>query len=168
MSSDPKPTAKSTGAEAESSNAPQEQEAPPSYVSDSSNPPTYESLSAKVRSNMDALAVGDPQETISVPMISRRVANSIHNYNPFSHKSGKVVQSITVRNMTRENYLKFYAKDAEGNFVGTSHPAADAALVFVPGKSTDLDLMKQVDEVVFAKQELRGKGIGKFGMPLNK
>lgn len=67
--------------------------------------------------------------------------------------------------MTREFYLKHYAKDTEGNFVGTAAPAPDAGLVFVPGKSTPEDVMRQVQEVAFNKQKLRGPGIGKYGSP---
>lgn len=166
MTNGPKPTTEGEEVEAESSQAMPKQEAPPSYTPDSSHPPTYESLSTALRSDMSSLSVGDPQETISVPMILRRESNSLHNYNPFSRKSGAVTQSVIVRKMTREHYLKHYAKDSEGNFVGTSNPAPDAALLFVPGKSTPEDLMRQVEEVVFGKQGLRGKGIGKFGMPL--
>jgi hypothetical protein len=145
----------------------QDHETPPTYTPSTSNPPTYSSLDAKLRADMSSLATGDPAETISVPMISRTVANSIHNYNPFSRKSGAVKQSVTVRKMTREFYLKHYAKDPEGNYVGTGAKAPDAGLVFVPSKSTPEDIMRQVDEVAFARQEVRGKGIGKFGMPID-
>ena len=66
---------------------------------------------------MTSLSIGDPSETISVPMISRMYKKSIHDANPFSRKTGKVTQTVAVRKMTREFYLKHYAKDAEGNFV---------------------------------------------------
>jgi hypothetical protein len=122
----------------------QDQHAPPSYSSGDSQPPTYN----------------------SVPMISRTVANSVHNYNPFSRKSGAIKQSVTVRSMTRDFYLKHYAKDVDGNYIGTAAPAPDAALVFVPGKSTPEDVMRQVDEVAFKRQGIRGEGIGKFGLPI--
>ncbi|CAO2653431.1 Nn.00g028420.m01.CDS01 [Neocucurbitaria sp. VM-36] len=168
MSNNPNPTTKGKEAEAEDSRATQEQQAPPYSTAESSRPPTYESLSAAVHSGMSSLTVGDPQETISVPMITRRESFSLHNYNPFSRKSGEVTQTVIIRKMTRDYYLKHYAKDSEGNFIGTSNPAPDSALVFVPGKSTPEDVMRQVEEVVFRKQEQRGKGIGKFGMPLNK
>ena len=114
---------------------------------------------------MNSLAIGEPSETISVPMISRMHEKSIHDMNPFSRKTGKVTQTVAVRKMTREFYLKHYAKDAEGNFVGTSSPAPDAGLVFVPGKSTPEGVMRQVKEVAFRGQTLRGKGIGPYGMP---
>jgi hypothetical protein len=106
---------------------------------------------------MSSLAIGDPDETISVPMISRVHHRSIHDLNPFSRKTGKVTQTVAVRKMTRGFYLKHYAKDAEGNYVGTGSPAPDAGLVFVPGKSTPEDLMRQVNEVALRGQSLRGK-----------
>ncbi|KAJ4364482.1 hypothetical protein N0V83_009076 [Neocucurbitaria cava] len=169
---EPKPSTMDKETEAKNNRqteATQEDQAPPTYTptSSSSSPPTYSSLSDSVRSSMDSLLHGDPTETISVPMITRRETTSIHNYNPFSRKSGKVVQSVHVRRMTREQYLKHYAKDAEGKYVGSGTAAPDAALVFVPEKSTEEDLLRQVEEVVRGKQEVRGKGIGKFGMPLD-
>jgi hypothetical protein len=88
---------------------------------------------------------------------------NIHDLNPFSRKTGKVTQTVTVRKMTREFYLKHYAKDSEGNFIGTASQAPDAALVFVPGKSTPEDLMRQVQEVAFGKQQVRGGGMGTLG-----
>lgn len=114
---------------------------------------------------MSSLAIGDPHETISVPMITRMHHKTVHDMNPFSKKTGKVTQSVTLRKMTREFYLKHYVKDAEGNFVGTASPAPDAGLVFVPGKSTPEDVMRQVKEVAFKTQQLRGQGIGKYGRP---
>jgi len=132
------------------------QDAAPAY----DNPPTYDSLSSAVHTEMSALATGDPTETISVPMVSRMHHKSIHDMNPFSHKTGRVTQTVTVRKMTREFYLKHYVKDAKGNFVGTGRQAPDGGLVFVPGKSTPEDLMKQVQQVAFARQNIRGEGIG--------
>ncbi|EAT86832.1 hypothetical protein HBI56_131920 [Parastagonospora nodorum] len=142
------------------------QDAAPAYdAADTSHPPTYDSLSSAVHGEMSALAVGDPSETISVPMVSRMHHKSIHDMNPFSHKTGRVTQTVTVRKMTREFYLKHYVKDAEGNFVGTGRQAPDGGLVFVPGKSTPEDLMKQVQQVAFARQNIRGEGIGPYGSP---
>jgi hypothetical protein len=37
--------------------------------------------------------------------------------------------------------------------------------VFVPGKSSSEELLKQANEVALGVQRRRGKGIGKFGMP---
>jgi hypothetical protein len=143
----------------ESNSSSQHQDIPPTYSPDTSPPPTYDSLHA----DMASLAVGDPSETICVPMVSRTHHMNIHDLNPFSRKTGKVTQSVNVRKMTREFYLKHYVKDVEGNFVGTANPAPDAALVFVPGKSTPEDLMKQVQEVAFNRRNIRGDGIGPYG-----
>ncbi|CAG5152804.1 uncharacterized protein ALTATR162_LOCUS2920 [Alternaria atra] len=134
----------------------------PSYNKEEEDgPPTYTSVARA----LTTLSEGPLDETIPVPMISRTVANSIHNYNPFSRKQGEVKQSIVIRQMKRSQYLAHYVKDAEGNFVGTGAPAPDAGLVFVPGKSSSEDLLKQANEVALGVQRRRGKGIGKFGMP---
>ncbi|KAH8712094.1 hypothetical protein GQ44DRAFT_713874 [Phaeosphaeriaceae sp. PMI808] len=159
------PTTKKEEALAERSQIAQEQNAPPSYSPETSQPPTYDSLSSATIADMALLASGDPSETISVPMITRVHHKTIHDYNPFSRKTGQVTQSVTVRKMTRGMYLKHYIKDAEGNFIGSGNPAPDAGLVFVPGKSTPEDVMRQVQEVAFGKQSLRGGGIGTFGRP---
>lgn len=145
--------------------ASQQHDAPPSYSPDTSNPPAYESLAAGVHADMAALAVGDPSESISVPMISRQHHPTIHDLNPFSKKTGKITQTVNVRKMTREMYLKHYIKDAEGNFIGSANPAPDSGLVFVPGKSTPEDIMRQVSEVAFRGRSVRGGGIGPYGQP---
>jgi hypothetical protein len=155
---------KAQEASSESSNAAQH-DVPPSYSPDASHPPTYDSLHSNVRDDMSSLAIGDPSETISVPMISRTHHKTIHDLNPFSHKTGRITQTVTARKMTREMYLKHYVKDAEGNFIGTASQAPDAGLVFVPGKSTPEDLLKQVQQVAFARQNIRGDGIGPYGRP---
>jgi hypothetical protein len=147
------------------SNAPTtaSEETPPNYYDAEKDgaAPTYTSVAHALTS----LANGPPDETISVPMISRTLAFSIHNYNPFSRKQGEVRQSIVIRQMKRSQYLAHYAKDAQGNFVGTGTPAPDHGLVFVPGKSSSEELLKQANEVALGVQRRRGKGIGKFGMP---
>jgi hypothetical protein len=141
-----------------------QEELPPSYHNEEKgDPPSYTSVARA----LTTLSEGDPDETIPVPMITRTVANSIHNYNPFSRKQGEVKQSIIVRQMKRSQYLAHYVKDAEGNFVGTGTPAPDSGLVFVPGKSSSEELLKQANEVALGVQRRRGKGIGKFGMPQN-
>jgi hypothetical protein len=159
---DPKST-KHDEAQAESSTN-KNAEAPPTYTSLSTTeqPPAYESAQAAFTS----LLHGDPNETISVPMISRTVSNSIHNYNPFSRKQGEIKQSVIVRQMKRSQYLAHYAKDAEGNFIGAGSPAPDLGLVFVPSKGSSEDMLKQAEEVALGVQKVRGKGIGKFGMPI--
>ncbi|KAI4944204.1 hypothetical protein J4E91_008757 [Alternaria rosae] len=134
---------------------------PPTYPSTSDSPPDYTTVARA----LTTLSEGDPDETIPVPMISRTVAFSLHNYNPFSRKQGEVRQSIITRQMKRSYYNAHYAKDAEGNFVGTGNPAPDLGLVFVPGKSSSEDMLKQANEVALEVQRRRGKGIGKYGMP---
>ncbi|KAL5118758.1 hypothetical protein ACEQ8H_003261 [Pleosporales sp. CAS-2024a] len=113
---------------------------------------------------MSSLAHGDPQETISVPMVTRQHHKTLHDLNPFSRKTGKITQTVTARKMTRAFYLTHYVKDAEGQFIGSGAMAPDAGLVFVPAKSTPADLARQVQEVAFARQGLRGQGIGRHGL----
>ncbi|KAI4908771.1 hypothetical protein J4E90_008507 [Alternaria incomplexa] len=134
---------------------------PPTYPSTTDSPPTYTTVARA----LTTLSEGDPDETIPVPMITRTLAFSLHNYNPFSRKQGEVRQSIIIRQMKRSYYNAHYAKDAEGNFVGTGTPAPDLGLVFVPGKGSSEDMLKQANEVAMEVQRRRGKGIGKFGMP---
>lgn len=146
-----------------SSSTTQDTEAPPTYAPDEAPPPDYAAISTALNS----LSVGPPDETISVPMVHRRDPTSIHRLNPFSRKGYESTPSyITARKMKRSQYLAHYAKDAEGNFVGTAAPAPDAGLVFVLGKSTDADLLKQVEEVALGVQRNRGNGIGGWGKPL--
>ncbi|KNG49983.1 hypothetical protein DDE82_005188 [Stemphylium lycopersici] len=135
---------------------------PPYQNTDSTPPPDYHS----VQRALSTLSTGDPNETISVPMVSRTVANSLHNYNPFSRKQGEVRQSIVVRQMKRSQYLAHYAKDAEGNFCGTGTPAPDLGLVFVPAKGSSEDMLRQAEEVALRVQRLRGAGIGDWGKPI--
>lgn len=101
---------------------------------------------------MQSLGVGDPKATISVPMIHSTEQKRKRDLFLPMGKRGAVTQTVIVRKMTREHYLKRYAKDAEGNYVGTEAPAVDAGLVFVPGKNTDEELMQQVRKVAFGKE----------------
>jgi hypothetical protein len=141
---------------------------PPAYhdaaSSSSSDPPPPAYTSA--RRALDTLSHGDPDETIYVPMVTRTVSRSIHNYNPFSHKQGTVRQSIVTRQMKRSTYLAHYVKDAEGNYVGTGKPAPDMETVFVPAKGSEEDLLKQAESVALKVQRLRGDGIGEWGKPI--
>jgi len=63
---------------------------------------------------------------------------------------------IIIRKMTREHYLRKYAKDAEGNYVGTERAAPDAGLVFVAGKSSSEELLRQVHKVAFGREHEQG------------
>lgn len=96
-----------------------------------------------------SLAVGDPNESISVPMIHTTEKKSFKD--AIMHRSGKVSQTVIVRKMPRRHYLAHYAKDENGNYVGTEKPAVDAGLVFVPSKSTPEDIKEQVRKVAFGK-----------------
>ena len=94
---------------------------------------------------MRSLREGDPDETISVPMIHTVPKTSLGDYVPFM-SAGKIKRrTVIVRKMTRDCYLKHYAKDEEGNYVGTERPFPDASLVFVQSKSTDADVLDQVN-----------------------
>jgi len=59
---------------------------------------------------------------------------------------------VKMRQMTRDTYQKHYAKDPEGNYIGTEKPAVDAGLVYVLAKSTPEDLEKQIRQVAYGKQ----------------
>ncbi|KAF2684794.1 hypothetical protein K458DRAFT_431090 [Lentithecium fluviatile CBS 122367] len=111
--------------------------APPAYAPESPDaaeqpPPAY-STSAYMRS----LREGDPQEKIdgSAGKVKRRTVN--------------------VRQMTRDCYLKHYAKDDGGNYVGTEKMLPDAGLVLVPSKSTEDDVLQQLHELVAVKHSQR-------------
>ncbi len=133
--------------------ASKEEDAPPSYDSKDAKLPTYEDITE----TLCWLKEGDPEETVSVPMLLRKDSVSLHRLNPFSRKGYEnTPHYISVRKMKREMYLQHYAKDIDGNYCGTSNPAPDATLVFVPGKSTPLDLLKQLDDTAYGMQQRRG------------
>lgn len=71
---------------------------------------------------------------------------------------GQVTQTVIVRKMLRSHYLKHYAKDSNGNYVGTEKPAVDAGLVFVLTKSTPEDIVEQVRKVAFGKEHFNDGG----------
>ncbi|KAF2816599.1 uncharacterized protein BDZ99DRAFT_471818 [Mytilinidion resinicola] len=108
------------------------------------------SIAEEVASEIRSLDVGDPNESISIPMILSTEKRSFKSF--IKGKSGEVSQQVIVRKMTREHYKKFYAKDKDGNYVGTEKAAPDAGLVFVPSKSTPEDILEQVRKVAFGKQ----------------
>ncbi|KAH7383863.1 hypothetical protein BKA66DRAFT_384253, partial [Pyrenochaeta sp. MPI-SDFR-AT-0127] len=115
-------------------------------------PPAYSSLPELVAAEMNSLAIGDPEETISVPMILSTEQKRKRDLFLPSSKAPVVTQTVIVRKMKREHYVKHYAKDAEGNYVGTEKPAADAGLVFVMGKSSSEDILEQIRKVAFNRQ----------------
>lgn len=63
-----------------------------------------------------------------------------------------MTRRIVARPMTRRLYNERYAHDAEGNFVGTGVKAPDAGLVFIPGKSTEKELLEQVGRMAHSKR----------------
>jgi hypothetical protein len=123
----------------------------PSSVS-SLPPPAYTSLPEAVAADMRSLSIGDPKEIITVPMIHSTEQKRKRDLFLPMGKKGVVTRTVLARKMTREHYLKRYAKDVEGNYAGTEQPAIDAGLVFVPGKSTDEELIKQVKKVAFGTE----------------
>lgn len=113
---------------------------PPSYTDDAT-PPTY-----KAASYLSSLREGDPNDKIDIPMIHSTHKLSLGDYLPWGSamKTGK--RTVISRSMTRDCYIKHYAKDEEGNYIGTERPYPDHQLVFVPNKSTPDDILKQVSD----------------------
>ncbi|KAH9863023.1 hypothetical protein IAQ61_009298 [Plenodomus lingam] len=140
-------------------------DSPPNYDSSaSSSPPTY----TEIQTLLSSLSQGDPDETILVPMVMRRDSTSLHRLNPFSRKGYQSTPSyISSRAMKRSMYLAHYAKDSEGNYVGTGVQAPDAGLVFVAAQGTSEDLLRQCESVAREMQRRRGEGIGAFGRPFD-
>ncbi len=68
-------------------------------------------------------------------------------------KTGK--RTVISRSMTRDCYVKHYAKDEEGRYIGTEKPYPDWQLVFVPNKSTPEDILQQVSGVVLIVSKAR-------------
>lgn len=99
---------------------------------------------------MRSLREGDSNEKVDVPMIHSTHKLSFGDYLPFGSamKIGK--RTVISRSMTRDCYIKHYAKDEEGNYIGTEKPYPDWQLVFVPNKSTPEDILEQVNEDVSA------------------
>ncbi|KAI8941873.1 hypothetical protein NX059_003070 [Plenodomus lindquistii] len=157
---------KSSEAAAEQQAGRTSQDNPPNYDSTpaESAPPSY----TAVQIMLTSLSQGDPNETILVPMVMRRDSTSLHRFNPFSRKGYENTPSyISLRAMKRSMYTAHYAKDSEGNYIGTGVQAPDAGLVFVAGKGTSEDLLKQCEGVAKEMQKRRGEGIGNFGKPFD-
>ncbi|KAH7128805.1 hypothetical protein B0J11DRAFT_431924, partial [Dendryphion nanum] len=127
-----------------SESPPPEYDPAPAFVS-SQPASANQDINACIRS----LAVGDPDEFILVPMIHSVEKKSFKDM--ILRDVGKVSQTVIVRKMRRSHYLRFYAKDIDGNYIGTEKPAADAGLVFVPSKSTPEEILAQVHKVAFGK-----------------
>ncbi|KAJ4341595.1 hypothetical protein N0V87_001610 [Didymella glomerata] len=133
-----------SGASASSTQAP-----PPAYTDDAT-PPTY-----KATSYLSSLREGDPNDKVDVPMIHSTHKLSFGDYLPWGSamKTGK--RTVISRSMTRDCYIKHYAKDEYGNYIGTERPYPDHQLVFVPNKSTPDDILKQLDEFVDVRHDIR-------------
>lgn len=112
---------------------------PPAYYANDTKPPGY-----TASNYMRSLREGDPNEKVDVPMIHSTHKLSFGDYLPWGSamKTGK--RTVISRSMTRDCYVKHYAKDDEGNYTGTEKPYADWQLVFVPNKSTPENVLKQV------------------------
>ncbi|OCK76416.1 hypothetical protein K432DRAFT_428731 [Lepidopterella palustris CBS 459.81] len=117
-------------------------------------------MAEEVASDIRSLDIGDPNELISVPMILSTESRSLKN---LIRGRREVSQTVIVRKMPRGHYRKYYAKDAEGNYVGTERAAPDAGLVFVPSKSTSEDILRQVRAVAFSKEHHIDDFGGKLG-----
>ncbi|KAH6637535.1 hypothetical protein C7974DRAFT_389702 [Boeremia exigua] len=125
------------------------QVAPPEYVDDGT-PPTY-----KASSYLRSLHDGDPNDKVDVPMIHSVHKLSVGDYLPWGSamKTGK--RTVISRSMTRDCYIKHYATDEEGNYIGTEKPYPDWKLVFVPNKSTPDDILQQLNEFVDVRHDIR-------------
>lgn len=114
--------------------------------------------------DVNALRIGDPNESIVVPMIHTHEKQTFKTV--FLGKNPKVSHTVIARKMPRAHYLKFYAKDSQGNYIGTEKAAVDAGLVFVPSKSTPEDLLQQVRKVAFGKEHYSNDFGHVLGMPV--
>ncbi|KAI8930888.1 hypothetical protein NX059_011903 [Plenodomus lindquistii] len=63
--------------------------------------------------------------------------------------------------MTRKDYLKRYAKDAEGNYIGSDRPTGDTGLESVPEKSLDEEPMQQLRKFACGKEHTDGYNNGR-------
>lgn len=115
-----------------------------------------------VEEDVHALLIGDPNESISVPMVHTTEKQNFKTL--FLGKNVETSHTVIARKMPRSHYLKFYAKDSGGNYIGTEKAAVDAGLVFVLSKSTPEDLLQQVRKVAFNKPHYSNDFGQVFGM----
>ena len=99
--------------------------------------------------NIRSLDVGDPNESISVPMI---LTTENRSFKSLIRGKREVSQQVIIRKVTRDHYRRYYAKDVEGNYVGTEKPAVDVGPVLVPSKPTLEEISRQVREVAFGRE----------------
>ncbi|KAJ4992862.1 hypothetical protein SVAN01_01566 [Stagonosporopsis vannaccii] len=121
----------------------------PARQNDTPSPPNTD-----VAADMSSLLHGNPKDIISVPMVHSNENTRLRDVLiPFKRVRGKgITQSVVVRKMTREHYLKHYARDASGTYIGTEIAAVDAGLVFVPSQSSSQELSEQVRKVAFGRE----------------
>ncbi|UPX19477.1 uncharacterized protein EKO05_0009737 [Ascochyta rabiei] len=128
--------------------------ASPAYADENHKvtPPTH-----AASSYMRSLREGNPNEKVEVPMIHSTHELSLGDYLPFGSamKTGK--RTVISRSMTRDCYIKHYAKDDEGNYIGTEKPYPDWQLVFVPNKGTPEDILRQVSEAYNVNETIPSK-----------
>ncbi|KAJ4991636.1 hypothetical protein SVAN01_02751 [Stagonosporopsis vannaccii] len=108
----------------------QPQESPFNSLSSTSSSSTQGAHSPKyaaLAAYMQDLATGDPRERIDIPMIHSHSSRGNH-------------------------YLRKYAHDASGSYIGTEPVAPDAGLIFVPSKASSSELLEQVKKVASARE----------------
>lgn len=95
----------------------------------------------------EELSSRDPEEVITIPMI--------FTVERFSVKTllGKreTERKISFRKMRRGHYRAHYAKDADGNYIGTGNPAFDAGLVYIHSATVE-DVDRQIRDVAYGRQ----------------
>lgn len=92
---------------------------------------------------------GDPNEMIDVPFIAS--VEKIDLKRVFSGRK-TIENKVVVRKMPRSRYLAHYARDIDGNYVGTGKPAYDSALVYVPARSSPEDIKDAVNKTATSKE----------------
>jgi hypothetical protein len=102
-------------------------------------------------------ADGDPDEMIDVPMVV-----SVEKLSMKRLLTGKktIEQKVAVRKMKRSHYLKHYAKDSHGDYIGTEAPAHDASLVYVPSRSSKAEIQEQVKGTAFSHRHHNADDFG--------
>ncbi|KAF2098884.1 hypothetical protein NA57DRAFT_76119 [Rhizodiscina lignyota] len=137
----------------------EEPEQPPTEAAPGYAPPQNEASESNVL--YPSLANGDPNEIIEVPMLASVEKPSVKRF-----LTGKktIEQRVTVRKMKRGHYLMHYAKDVDGNYIGSGKAAHDASLVYVPSKSSKEDIQEQIYKTATSKEHYRGPAYGHVGM----
>lgn len=116
--------------------------------------PTNTALSSNPEADMyrletqEELDSRDPEEVISIPIV-----HTVEKAKVKWLLSGKTEyeRRITFRKMKRGHYKAHYAKDTQGNYIGTHKPAFDAGLVYVYSSTTQ-DIDDQIKQVAFGRE----------------